>query len=97
LLGCLKKNDIMKFAGKYMELEKQQQQHPKWGNPDTERQPWWVLTYKKWLLAVKYKTIMLPSTNPERLSNKEGLREDETASLGKEENRFCGWTGGVCD
>jgi hypothetical protein len=29
LLGCLKKNDIMKFAGKYMELEKQQQQHPK--------------------------------------------------------------------
>lgn len=46
---AVKNNDIMKFEGKWMELEKN---HPKWGNPDPEKQTWNVLTCK-WILAVQ--------------------------------------------
>ena len=35
---------------------------------------------------------MLQSTDPERLRNKEGLRGDESISLGKG-SRFCRWSG----
>ena len=36
------KNHIMKFAGKWIKLEK----NPEWGDPDSERQTWCVLTHK---------------------------------------------------
>jgi hypothetical protein len=42
------KSDIMKFADKWVELEKY---HPEWGNPDTERPLWYEFTYK-WILSV---------------------------------------------
>ena len=45
-----KTNDILKFAGKWMELEKQK--HSEWGNPDPERQARYVLTHK-WVLDAK--------------------------------------------
>jgi hypothetical protein len=39
----------MKFAGNWMEVEKND---PEWYNPDPERQIWYVFTYK-WLLVIK--------------------------------------------
>jgi hypothetical protein len=47
--SAVKNGNIMKFAGKWMELEKN---FPEWGNPDSERQMCYALTYK-WILAVK--------------------------------------------
>ena len=38
---CLKKK-IMKFMGKWMKLG--EKNNPDWGNPDPERQTWYVLT-----------------------------------------------------
>jgi hypothetical protein len=35
----------------------------------------YVLTYK-WALAIKYRTRMLQSTDPKKINNKEGLKED---------------------
>jgi hypothetical protein len=40
--GILYKNNTIKFAGKYMELE---ENHPRWGFPDPERQIWSISTY----------------------------------------------------
>ena len=65
--SVIKNKDIMKFVGK-------------WGNPDPERHPWFVLT-DKWTLAIKYRTTMLQSTDPKKPSNKKGLREDAWLSL----------------
>ena len=60
-----KNKDIMKFAGKWMQLEQ--------GNPDPERHTWYVLTYK-WMLVIKYRLTMPQITNPKKLSNKhEGI------------------------
>lgn len=39
----------MKFVNKWMELEKN---NPDQGNPDAQKQPWYVLTYM-WTLVVK--------------------------------------------
>lgn len=36
-------------------------------------QTWYVLTYM-WILAIKKSIVMLQSTHPEKLSNKEGSR-----------------------
>ena len=43
------KKEIMKFAGKWMEQEKD---YPEWGNPDPLRQIWYVFAYM-WILADK--------------------------------------------
>ena len=51
-----KNNDILNFAGKWMELKKQ---HFEWGNPDTERQLSHVLTHR-WFLNIKQRK---PVTN----------------------------------
>ena len=48
---AVKTNDILKFACKWMELEKK---HPEWGNPDPERKTQYVLTHKC-ILDVKQK------------------------------------------
>jgi hypothetical protein len=45
--SAIKSNDIMKFAGKWMKLEKN---HPERGIPDLETQTWLLFTYK-WILA----------------------------------------------
>jgi hypothetical protein len=49
LLSCLK-TYIMKVTDKWMELEKKN--HTKLGNSNSERQIWFILTYK-WILATK--------------------------------------------
>ena len=36
----IKNNEIMKFGDKLMELERN---HAEWGNPDPDRQTWYVL------------------------------------------------------
>ena len=46
LSGKKKKNDILIFADKWMELE---QNHSEWDNPDPESQIQYVFTYK-WIL-----------------------------------------------
>ena len=53
-----------------MELEKN---HLESGNPDQERQTWYVLTHK-WILAVKVNYTVIYS--PEVLGNKEGPKRD---------------------
>jgi hypothetical protein len=40
-----------------------------------ERHVWYVLTYK-WTVAIECRIIMLQSTDPKKLGNKEGSRED---------------------
>ena len=40
-----------------------------------QKDTWYILTYK-WTLAIKYRTTTLQSTDPKKLSNKEGPRED---------------------
>ena len=48
--------------------------HLEWGNLDPEIHVWYVLTYK-WTLVIKYRTIMLQSIAPKKLSNKEDAWE----------------------
>ena len=62
--SAITKINIMQYAGKWMELEKN---HPEWDNPDQERQAWYM--------------IMLQSTDPERLSKKEGSKSGMHISL----------------
>ena len=45
-----------------------------------QKDTWYILTYK-WTLAIKYRTTTLQSTDPKKLSNKEGPREDARISL----------------
>ena len=53
----------MKFAGKRMELEKN---HSEWGNPDSERQIWYLFAYLR-MLAVKSMITKLQSVVPQSL------------------------------
>ena len=69
----------MKFAGKWMELERN---HPEWGNPDSERQKWNDLTHKC-ILDVKQKITKLQSSAIEKLGNKEAPKWDAWITLGK--------------
>ena len=41
--SVIKTKDIMKYAGKWVELEND---HPEGGNPDLERRTWYVFIYK---------------------------------------------------
>jgi hypothetical protein len=50
------------------------------GNPDSERQTWYILLYK-WKLALKYRITTLQSTDPKKQSNKEGSREHACMNL----------------
>ena len=56
--------DIMKFAGKLMELLIY---HPELGIPDPERQTWYVPAYM-WILAIKSTIEKLQSIEPQRLA-----------------------------
>jgi hypothetical protein len=47
--------------------------HSERGNLDSERQTWYVLTYK-WILVIKYRVNMLQTTDPKKLSNKQDPR-----------------------
>jgi len=69
----LKNKDIMKFAGKLMELENILSEVTQ------ARKDMYVLKYK-WILAINYRMPLLPSTNPKKLNNKEGPREDARIS-----------------
>ena len=68
--SALKKNDILKFADKWMELEKK-----KCGNLDPERQTWHALTHKC-ILGIKQRITRLQSTIPEKLGNKGDSKRD---------------------
>jgi hypothetical protein len=48
-LSCEKKNDIMKFTGKWIIQKKKN--HPEWGNPDTGRQISYGIA-ENWILAI---------------------------------------------
>jgi hypothetical protein len=82
--SAIKNNDIMKFACRQMDgtikyhckqIDGTIKYHPECSNPDPETQTWYVLTYQ-WILVIKYRITMLQSTDPKRLSNKEGPRGD---------------------
>ena len=63
--SSVKNNGIMKFAGKWMELEKIilcEVTRPL-------KQTWYVLTYK-WIFAIKYRILVLHSTDPKNLNKK---------------------------
>ena len=78
--SVLKNNNIVKFAGKWMELEKN---NPEWGNRDPERQTQYVLTHK-WKLDVKQKTIRLLSTAAEKLGNTEDINRNTWIVSGRQ-------------
>jgi hypothetical protein len=42
---------------------------------DPERHTWYVLT-NKWALAIKYRITMIQSTDPKKLSYKDGPRKN---------------------
>ena len=56
--------------------------HSERGNPDLDRQTWYVLTHK-WVLDVKYRKTNLQFTALERLDNKEDPKRDAWVSLGR--------------
>ena len=56
----------MKFAGKWIELEK-----IILSKVITKRKPWCLCTYKL-ILIIKYRITMLQSTEPKKISKKEG-------------------------
>ena len=85
LSGEKNPNDIMKFTGKWIVLEKS---HSEWGNPDTERQTCFVFTYKC-ILDVKQMKTRLQSTVPEKLRNKEDTKRDSWILLGRENRWDC--------
>ena len=68
--SAIKNKDILNFERKEMRL----------GNilsGVTQPHVWYVFTYK-WILAIKTRITMLQSTDPKKLSNKEGPRRDTT-------------------
>ena len=75
--SAINNNNIMNFAGKWMELEKI---IPKWGNQVRETNMH-ELTYN-WILAIKCRITMLQCTDPQNLDNKVP-REDVWFSLRK--------------
>jgi hypothetical protein len=57
----------MNLMGKWMKLENI--------IPELKEHVWYVLTYK-WILDIKYRIIMLSSTDQKKPNNKKGIRED---------------------
>ena len=55
-----------------MELEKNHPENTQ-SKKDTHRRN--IITYK-WILAIKYRITMLQSTEPKKLNNKDGSKED---------------------
>ena len=47
---AVKNNDVRKFEGEWIELEKKND--PERGNPNSERETWYVFMHK-WILSVK--------------------------------------------
>ena len=70
--SAVKNNDIRKFEGKCIKLEKN---HSERDNPDPERQTQYGLTHK-WILDVKQRIIGLQPTAPEKLGNKKDPKRD---------------------
>ena len=68
--SAIENNDIMKLAGKWMELVKND---PESGNLDPERPTWYAFT-DKWILDVKKRITSLKPIFPEKLGNKENPR-----------------------
>ena len=69
--SLVKNNVILKFAGKWMDLEKTYY----WSNSDSERCIYYVLTHK-WLLDIKKRKTSLQFTIPDNLDNKENPKKD---------------------
>jgi hypothetical protein len=59
---------------------KKKKTHSELGNPDLERQTWYVLIYT-WILDVKQMTIKRQSTDLEKLGEKDVYREEVWISL----------------
>jgi hypothetical protein len=70
------KNKDMNFSSKWMKWE----YHPEWGNPESERHVWYILTYK-WILSIKCRTTMQQSADLKNLGKKEVPREEVRISL----------------
>ena len=88
-----KKNDIMEFSSKWNWKKKD---HSDWGNPDSERQTQFVLTYK-WILDVKLWITGLQSIAPEKLSNKWDLRVMITLEGQVDATSYVNWCGGMVE
>jgi hypothetical protein len=54
--------------------------HSECGNPDPKRHAWYALMYK-WILAIKYRILMLQSTDSEKQNKKEGLNLNKGGCL----------------
>ena len=49
--------------------------YPESGNPDSKGHAQYVHIYK-WALAIQYRVTTLQSTDPKKLNNKDGPKED---------------------
>jgi hypothetical protein len=61
-------------------MEGKRKYHPEWSNPDPKGCARYLFTYK-WILAIKNRISLLQCTDPKKLNNKEGSREDALISL----------------
>jgi hypothetical protein len=66
IYSAIKNKDTKKLAGKWMELENI---ILSWGNSDPERHTWYILILK-YTLAIKYRTTMLQSKDPNKLTRR---------------------------
>jgi len=69
----IKNNDLMKFAGKWMELENIYT--PEWGIPVTKEHTWYIIT-DKWILSFKLGIPMIQLTDHMQLKKKEDQSVD---------------------
>jgi hypothetical protein len=56
-------------------MGKTRKYHPECGNPNPKGYACYALT-DKWILAIKYRIFMIYPTDPMKLNQKEGLREN---------------------
>ena len=70
--SALKNREIVGFSGKWMELEKIILSEV----TQTQKDTYVYLLFYKWTLAAKCRITTLQCTDPKKLSNEEGSRED---------------------
>jgi hypothetical protein len=58
-----------------LQANRNRKYHSERGHPDPEGHTYYIVTYK-WLFTVKYRIHVLYYTDPKRLNNKEGPRND---------------------
>ena len=79
----------MKFAGR--QINGARKYHSEWCNLDPKGHAWYVLT-DKWILAKKYRLLLIYPTDPKKLNKKEGPSKDASIPLKKGNKIFmrCG-------